>query len=77
MFINLIQKLKYLTLSNEFEVAVVSNEKFMTLKNSKNIEGNTVKYNSDTIVLDPRSKELGGRLIANLEKLTLSIKNLV
>ena len=69
-------KIEILNLSNEFEVAVVSNEKFLTLKNSKNIEGNTVKYNNDTIVLDPRSKELGGRLIANLEKLTLSIKEL-
>jgi len=69
-------KIEILNLSNEFEVAVVSKDKFLSLDNSKNIEGNTIKYNSDTIVLDPRSKELGGRLIANLEKLDLSIKKL-
>ena len=27
------------------------------------IEGNTMKYNDDPVFLDPRSKELGGRLI--------------
>ena len=34
----------------------------------------TIKYNNDTIILDPRLKDLGGRIIANLEKLTISIK---
>tara|TARA_B100000686_G_C16631069_1_gene884710 strand:- start:321 stop:1199 length:879 start_codon:yes stop_codon:yes gene_type:complete len=69
-------KIELFNLSNEFEVAVISKEKFLTLKDAKNVEGNTVKYNEDPVVLDPRSKSLGGRLIANLEKLTLSLKNL-
>ena len=69
-------KIEILNLSNEFEVAVISKEKFLTLKNAKDIEGNTIKYNKDPVVLDPRSKNLGGRLIANLEKLSLSLKSL-
>ncbi len=69
-------KVEILNLSNEFEVAVISKEKFLTLKNSKDVEGNTIEYNSDTVVLDPRSKGLGGRLIINLEKLDLSLKKL-
>ena len=69
-------KIELFSLSNEFEVAVISKDKFLTLKNAKNVEGNTVKYNEDPVVLDPRSKSLGGRLIANLEKLTLSLKSL-
>ena len=69
-------KIEILNLSNEFEVAIISKEKFLTLKNAKDIEGNTIKYNKDPVVLDPRSKNLGGRLIANLEKLSLSLKSL-
>ena len=35
-----------------------------------------MKYNEDSIILDPRNKELGARLIINLEKLDHSIKKL-
>ena len=69
-------KIEILNLSNEFEVAVISKEKFLALENAKDIFGNTVKYNGDPVALDPRSKNLGGRLIANLEKLNLSLKSL-
>tara|TARA_B100000945_G_scaffold307360_1_gene295730 strand:- start:183 stop:1061 length:879 start_codon:yes stop_codon:yes gene_type:complete len=69
-------KIEILNLSNEFEVAVISKEKFLTLENAKDTVGNTVKYNGDPVALDPRSKNLGGRLIANLEKLNLSLKSL-
>ena len=69
-------KVEILNLSNEFVVAVLSREKFMSLKNAKDSEGNTLKYLEDTIVLDPRLKDLGGRLIINLEKLDLSLKKL-
>ena len=69
-------KIEILNLSNEFEVAVISKEKFLTLENAKDAVGNTVKYNGDPVALDPRSKNLGGRLIANLEKLNLSLKSL-
>ena len=65
-----------LNLSNEFEVAVINEEKFLSLDGSKDVEGNTTRYNNDPVILDPRLKSLGGRIIANLEKLTLSIKNL-
>ena len=69
-------KIEILNLSNEFEVAVISKEKFLTLENAKDTVGNTVKYNGDPVALDPRSKNLGGRLITNLEKLNLSLKGL-
>ena len=38
--------------------------------------GNTIKYREDSILLDPRNKDLGARLIINLEKLNLSLKKL-
>ena len=69
-------KVEILNLSNEFVVAGISYEKFLTFENSKDIEGYTIKYLEDPIFLDPRLKKLGARLIINLEKLYLSLKKL-
>jgi len=69
-------KVEILNLSNEFVVAGMSYEKFLTFENSKDIEGFTIKYHEDPIFLDPRLKKLGARLIINLEKLYLSLKKL-
>ena len=69
-------KVEILNLSNEFVVASLSKEKFLEIENSKDEEGSTIKFREDPIFLDPRSKELGARLIINLEKLYLSLKKL-
>ena len=62
-------KVEILNLSNEFVVAVISKEKFLSMMNAKDKLGFTIKYREDPIVLDPRNKDLGGRLLINLEKL--------
>ena len=69
-------KVEILNLSNEFVIAAISKDKFLSFENSEDEEGFTIKYSEDPIVLDPRNKKLGGRLIINLEKLYLSIKKL-
>ncbi len=69
-------KVEMLNLSNEFVVAAFSLEKFLTFNNAKNQPGHTIKYREDPIFLDPRNKNLGARLIINLEKLYLSLKKL-
>jgi folate-binding protein YgfZ len=69
-------KVEILNLSNEFVIAVFDSEKFLSFDNTKDVLGHTVKYREDPIVLDPRHKELGARLIINLEKLYLSLKKL-
>ena len=69
-------QIEILNLSNEFVVAAFSHEKFLTFDNSKNQAGFTLKYREDPIFLDPRNKDLGARLIINLEKLYLSLKKL-
>ena len=69
-------KVEIVNLSNEFVVAAFDYEKFISFREAKNIPGNTFKYIEDSILLDPRHKELGGRLIINLEKLHLSLKKL-
>ncbi len=69
-------KVEILNLSNEFVVAAFSYEKFMTFEDAKDFPGYTLKYREDPIFLDPRNKNLGARLIINLEKLYLSLKKL-
>ena len=69
-------KVEILNLSNEFVVASFSYEKYLSIENSKDILGFTFKYREDPIILDPRNKNLGARLIINLEKLYLSLKKL-
>ena len=65
-----------LNLSNEFAVAALSYEKFKSIEGSKDELGFTLKYREDPILLDPRNKKLGARLVINLEKLYLSLKKL-
>ena len=68
--------IQILNLSNEFVIAALSYEKFKSLKGSEDELGFTIKYEEDPILLDPRNKKLGARLVINLEKLYLSLKKL-
>ena len=69
-------KIEITNLSHKFQVTVISNEKFISINNSKNLEGTTITYRDDPFFIDPRNKKLGARGIVNLEKLYLSIKKL-
>ena len=69
-------KIEITNLSHKFQVTVMSNEKFISINNSKNLEGTTITYRDDPFFIDPRNKKLGARGIVNLEKLYLSIKKL-
>ena len=69
-------KIEITNLSHKFQVVVISNEKFLSINNSKNQEGATIAYRDDPFFIDPRNKELGARGIVSLEKLYLSIKKL-
>ena len=69
-------KVDLMNLSNEFVVAAFSLKKFLKFDDAKQVLGHTIKYREDPILLDPRNKDLGARLIINLEKLYLSLKKL-
>ena len=68
--------IEIMNLSNEFVIATFNKEKFLEFEGAKDIPGNTIKYREDSILLDPRERDLGARLIINLEKLYLSLKKL-
>ena len=68
-------KVEVLDLSNEFVVAAISLEKYNSFPNSKEILGYTFKYREDPVILDPRHKNLGGRILINLEKQPVALWN--
>ena len=76
MIYKLRSKVDILNLSNEFVISVISKKKFLTLSKIQNTSTNTIKFNEDTIMLDPRTSQLGARLIINLEKLYMMVKKM-
>ena len=69
-------KVEILNLSNEFVVAAFSHNKFLSIDGAKDELGYTLSYNEDHVLLDPRNKKLGGRIIGNIEKLYMSLKKM-
>ena len=61
-------KIEITNLSHKFQVAVISNEKFLSINNSKNHEGATITYRDDPFFIDPRNKKLGARGIVNFKR---------
>ena len=68
-------KVEILNLTNEFAIAVLPYQKYLSLENNQT-PGFTFKYGEDTILLDPRNLKLGARVISNLEKLYILLKKL-
>ena len=64
------------SVSNNYVVGVISNEKFEEIKKRENKNTQTLIYRDSPIFKDPRSKKLGSRVLSNLEKLYLTIKKL-
>ena len=64
------------SVSNNYVVGVISNEKFDEIKKQENKNAQTIIYRDSAVFKDPRSKKLGSRVLSNLEKLYLTIKKL-
>ena len=62
--------------SSEFVIGVINESKFKELQEELKSNENTITFRDTPIFLDPRNKELGARIISNLEKLYLTIKKL-
>jgi len=61
-------KVEIMNLTNEFVVAAFNREKFLKFEGAKDIPGNTIKYRQDSILLDPRNKNLDTLLIVKNPK---------
>ena len=63
-------------ISDKFVVGIISNDKFEEIKKKENKFTQTIIYRLSPIFQDPRSTNLGTRVVSNLEKLYLTIKKL-
>tara|TARA_Y100000741_G_scaffold238835_1_gene182861 strand:- start:367 stop:1140 length:774 start_codon:yes stop_codon:yes gene_type:complete len=63
-------------LSNEFVIGIISLDKFKEIQNFEKTKNDTILYRETPIFIDSRKKELGARILSNIEKLYLTIKKL-
>tara|TARA_X000001036_G_C20677930_1_gene804853 strand:- start:1454 stop:2335 length:882 start_codon:yes stop_codon:yes gene_type:complete len=63
-------------LSNKFVVGVIHLEKFKEIQILEKNNNDTILYRESPIFIDSRKKELGARILSNIEKLYLTIKKL-
>ncbi len=69
-------KVEIKDLSSNFVIGVINNLRFQELQKEIKLNDNTLIYRDTPIFSDPRNKELGARIVSNLEKLYLTIKKL-
>ena len=69
-------KIEIKDLSKEFVIGVISLDKFKEIQNLEKNKDSTILYRETPIFIDSRKKELGARILSNLEKLYLTIKKL-
>ena len=63
-------------LSSKFVIGVINLDKFKEIQNLEKNKADTILYKESSIFVDSRKKELGARILSNLEKLDLVIKEL-
>ena len=61
-------------MSSEFVIGIISLDKFKEIQNNEKNKADTILYKESTIFVDSRKKEFGARILSNLEKLDLTIK---
>ena len=63
-------------LSSKHVVGVISLDKFKEIQTNEKKNTETIIYRESPLFIDPRTKELGARILSTLEKLHLTIKKL-
>ena len=63
-------------LSNEFVIGIINYDKFKEIQNFEKTKSDTIIYRETPIFVDSRKKQLGARILSNLEKLYITIKKL-
>jgi folate-binding protein YgfZ len=63
-------------LSSKFVIGIINLDRFKEIQNNEKNKADTILYKESSIFVDPKKKELGARILSNLEKLNLIIKEL-
>jgi folate-binding protein YgfZ len=69
-------KIEIKDLSSEYVVGVISLDKFNEIQKDEKTSCQTILYRESQVFIDPRSSQLGARILSDLDKLYITIKNL-
>ena len=69
-------KIEIQNLSSNYVVGIINKEKFNNIQKSISSSNQTLIYRDSPCFMDPRSENMGARILSNLENLYLTIKKL-
>ena len=69
-------KIEINDLSSKYVIGVISLDKFKEIQTGEKKNTETIIYRESPLFIDPRTKELGARILSTVEKLHLTIKKL-
>ncbi|MDB9784344.1 folate-binding protein [Pelagibacteraceae bacterium] len=69
-------KIEIKNLSSEYVVGIISLDKFNEIQVGGETNFQTILYGESQVFIDPRTNQLGARILSNLDKLYLTIKKL-
>ena len=69
-------KIEIQNLSSNYVVGIINKEKFNDIQKSISSSNQTLIYRDSPCFMDPRSENMGARILSNLENLYLTIKKL-
>ena len=75
-FYKLRAKISLINVSEKYNSIIISLEKFKEINKGESLEGFSIIYNKETVFIDPRSKNLGAKIIAKIENIEKVVKNL-
>jgi len=75
-FYKLRSKVNLVNVSEKYNSIIISLEKFKEINKSQPLEGFSVIYNKETVFIDPRSKNLGAKIISKVENIEKVVKDL-
>ena len=75
-FYKLRSKISLINVSEKYNSIIISLEKFKEINKGESLEGFSIIYNKETVFIDPRSKNLGAKIISKIENIEKVVKNL-
>ena len=75
-FYKLRSKISLVNVSEKYNSIIISLEKFKEINKGESLEGFSTIYNKETVFIDPRSKNLGAKIISKIENIEKVVKNL-
>ena len=75
-FYKLRSKISLVDVSKKYTCIAIALEKFIEINKTEPFKGSTINYVNSIVYLDPRNKELGGKIFSTIENVENTIKNL-